>query len=42
MAKDSPRTIAGELQKRVEFWGHKTFKKVIKEHLHHHMLFGRV
>ncbi len=42
MAKDSPRTIAGELQKKVEFWGQKTFKNVIKEHLHHHMLFGRV
>ncbi len=27
MAKDSPRTIAGELRKKVEFWGQKTFKK---------------
>ncbi len=26
MAKDSPRTTAGELQKIVEPWGQKTFK----------------
>ncbi len=41
MAKDSPRTTAGELQKIVEFRGQKTFKKIIKQPLHHHMLFGR-
>ncbi len=39
MAKDSPRTTAGELQKIVETQGQKTFKKLS---LHHHMLFGRV
>ncbi len=27
MAKDSPRTTAGELQKKVEFRGQKTLKK---------------
>ncbi len=27
MAKDSPRTTAGELQKIVESWGQKTLKK---------------
>ncbi len=27
MAKDSPRTTAGELQNKVEFQGQKTFKK---------------
>ncbi len=27
MAKDSPRTTAGELQRKVEFRGQKTFKK---------------
>ncbi len=27
MAKDSPRTTAGELQKIVESWGQKTFAK---------------
>ncbi len=41
MAKDSPRNTAGELQKKVEFRGQKTLKKIIKQHLHHHMLFGR-
>ncbi len=41
MAKDSPRTTAGELQKIVESWGQKTLKKMVKQHLHHHMLFGR-
>ncbi len=42
MAKDSPRTTAGELQKIVESRGQKTLKKIVKQHLHHHMLFGRV
>ncbi len=28
MAKDSSRIIAGELQKKVEFWGQKTLKKL--------------
>ncbi len=42
MAKDSPRTTAGELQKIVESLGQKTLKKIFKQHLHHHMLFGRV
>ncbi len=43
MAKDSPRTTAGELQKTVESLGQKTLKKIkVKQHLHHHMLFGRV
>ncbi len=43
MAKDSPRTKAGELQKIVESLGQKTLKKlIVKQHLHHHMLFGRV
>ncbi len=42
MAKYSPRTTAGELQKIVESRGQKTFKKVVKQHLHHHMLFGRI
>ncbi len=43
MAKDSPRTTAGELQKIVESRGQKTLKKkMVKQHLHHHMLFGRV
>ncbi len=41
MAKDSSKTTAGELQKIVESLGQKTLKKV-KQHLHHHMLFGRV
>ncbi len=38
-AEDSPRNTAGELHKIVESRGQKTFKK---QHLHHHMLFGRV
>ncbi len=42
MAKDSSRTTAGELQKIVESQGQKTLKKFVKQHLHHHMLFGRV
>ncbi len=41
MAKDSPRITAGELQKKAEFRGQKTFKKIIQQHLHHHMLRGR-
>ncbi len=40
--KDSPRTTAGELQKIVESRGQKTFKKIVKQILHYHMLFGRV
>ncbi len=42
MAKDSSRTTAGELQKIVESRGQKTPQKIVKQHLHHHMLFGRV
>ncbi len=43
MAKDSPRTTAGELQKIVESQGpEKPLKKIVKQHLHHHMSFGRV
>ncbi len=42
MAKDSSRTTAGELQNIVESRGQKTKKKIVKQHLHHHMLFGRV
>ncbi len=42
MAKDSPSTTAGELQKIVESQGQKTLKTTIKQHLHHHMLFGRI
>ena len=42
MAKDSPRTTAGELQKIVESLVQKTFKKIVKQNLHQHMLFGRV
>ncbi len=42
MAKDSSRTTAGELQKIVESRGQKTKKIIVKQHLHHHMLFGRV
>ncbi len=42
MAKDSSRTTAGELQKIVESRGQKTLKKIIKQPLYHHMLFGRV
>ncbi len=42
MAKDSPRTTAGELQKNCSWslWVRKP-KKVVKQHLHHHMLFVR-
>ncbi len=40
VAKDSPSTTAGELEKIVESQGQKTLKKL--HHLHHHMLFGRV
>ncbi len=43
MAKDSPRTTAGKLQKIVESLGvRKPLKKMVKQYLHHHMLFGRV
>ncbi len=42
MAKDSSRTTAGEFQKIVESRGQKTKKIIVKQHLHHHMLFGRV
>ncbi len=31
MAKDSPRTTAGELQKIVESRGQKTLKKIVKQ-----------
>ncbi len=41
VAKDSPRTTAGELQKIVVSRGQKNLK-IVKQHLHHHMLFGRV
>ncbi len=41
MAKDSPRTTAGELQKIVESRVRKPLKKKVKQHLHY-MLFGRV
>ncbi len=41
MAKDSPRTTAGDLQKIVKSLGQKTLKKIVKHHLHHYM-FGRV
>ncbi len=37
MAKDSPRTTAGKLQKIVESRGQKTLKKIVKQHLHHHI-----
>ncbi len=42
MVKDSTRTTAGELQKIAQSRGQKTLKKIVKQHLHHHMLFGRV
>ncbi len=48
MAKDSPRTTAGEFQKIVESRGQKNgqtasiSKKMVKQHLYHHILFGRV
>ncbi len=41
-ANDFPRTTAGKLQKIVESRAQKTFKNMVKQHLHHHMLFGRV
>ncbi len=40
--KTLPRTTAGELQNIVESRGQKTLKTNVKQHLHHHMLFGRV
>ncbi len=42
MTKDSPRITAGELQEIVESRGQKTLKTIVKQPLHHHMLFGRV
>jgi len=42
VAKDSSSITDGELQRLVESWGQKTWKKKIKQPLHHHMLFGRV
>ncbi len=42
MAKDSSRSTDGELQKIVESRGQKTLKSIVKQHRHHHMLFGRV
>ncbi len=42
VAKDSPRTTAGQLQKIVESRAQKALNKMVKQHLHHHMLFGRV
>ncbi len=41
MANVSSRTTAGELQKIVESRGQKPFKKIVKQPLHHHMLFRR-
>ncbi len=41
MTKDCPRTTAGELLKIVESHGQKTLKKIVKQPLFHHMLFGR-
>ncbi len=41
MAKDSPRTTAGEVKKIVESWHLKTklkTKKIVKQHLHHHVV----
>ncbi len=38
MTKDSSRTTAGELQTIFESRGQNTFKKIVKQHLHHHML----
>ncbi len=40
--KTGPRTTPGELQKIVESLGQKTLQKIVKQHLHHHMLFGKV
>ncbi len=42
MAKDSSRTTARELQKKVDFSGSENLKNKVKQHLHHHMLFGTV
>ncbi len=42
MAKDTPKTTAGELQKIVESWGQKTLQTIVKQQLHYHMLFGRI
>ncbi len=43
MAKDSPRTTAGELHRLVESWGQNPKINIyIKQPLHHHMFFGRV
>jgi len=42
VTKDSPRTTVGELNKIVESRGQKTLIKIVKQPLHHHMLFGRV
>ncbi len=42
MAKDSPKTTAGELQKIVESRAQKALNKMVKQLLHHHMLFGRI
>ncbi len=41
MAKDSPRTTDGELQKIVS-GSENLKKKKVKQHLHHHILFERV
>ncbi len=42
MAKDSPRTTAGELVKKIKFQGQKTFlKNVSNSTYNHHMVFGR-
>ncbi len=42
VAKDSPRITAGELQRLVESWGQKAYKKISNKPLYHQMLFGRV
>ncbi len=45
MGKDSPRTTGGELQNIVVSRSQKTLKKkkkTVKQHLHHHILLGRV
>jgi len=41
VAKDSSKIIDGELQRLLESWGQKAYKK-IKQPLYQHMLFGRV
>ncbi len=38
VAKDSPRTTAGELKNS----GSENLKIIVKQHLHHQMMFGRV